>query len=225
MEPIPPEQSQAEVAFVARHLPLPTFGRLLDVCCGTGRHARLLTAQGYAVTGVDWSTQALTQARLADPQGEYREADMRNLDSLSGEWDGVLCLWQSFGHFGEAENREVLRQMAQRLRPGGRLVLDIYHRSFFVRQQGVRSFERGGESVVEIKQMHGSRLMVQLDYPRRGGRDQFEWHLYTPDEIGALAEAVGLHSVRCCTGFDEQLAPSANHPRMQLVWEKQAVGP
>lgn len=225
MEPISLHQSEAEVAWVARQLPLPPFHRVLDLCCGTGRHTRLLAARGYDVTGVDWNPQALAQARAADPQGCYLEADMRQLGPLAGEWDAVLCLWQSFGHFSEAENQAVLRQMAQTLRPGGRLILDIYHRGFFAQHQGVRSFERGGVSVVETKRMQGSRLMVHLAYPGTEGHDQFEWHLYTPDEIVEMASTMALRCLIRCTEFDERLAPSTNQPRMQLVWERQAVSP
>lgn len=34
-------------------------GRVLDVACGSGRHARWLAAQGFVVTGVDRDAQAL----------------------------------------------------------------------------------------------------------------------------------------------------------------------
>lgn len=38
---------------------LPAAGRALDVACGTGRHALLLAAAGFAVTAVDRDTAAL----------------------------------------------------------------------------------------------------------------------------------------------------------------------
>ncbi len=45
--------TEAEVAFVVRHLPPDRFPRLLDLCCGSGRHALPLHAHGYDVLGVD----------------------------------------------------------------------------------------------------------------------------------------------------------------------------
>jgi SAM-dependent methyltransferase len=50
-------------------------GHVLDLACGRGRHVRWLTAQGFAVTGVDRDTAALeslrgiAQLRVADLEG------------------------------------------------------------------------------------------------------------------------------------------------------------
>ena len=40
---------------------LPPTSRVLDVACGSGRHASYLAAQGHEVTGVDRDAQALSQ--------------------------------------------------------------------------------------------------------------------------------------------------------------------
>lgn len=50
LDPIQPMRTATEVAFVARHLPLPTYQSVLDLGCGWGRHARLLAERGYQVT-------------------------------------------------------------------------------------------------------------------------------------------------------------------------------
>ena len=42
---------------------LPRKGRILDVCCGTGYLAGLLTARGYRVTGIDASAEMIAHAR------------------------------------------------------------------------------------------------------------------------------------------------------------------
>src|SRR5262249_17730629 len=49
---VPPEVTEAEVAFVERALGLKGSGRLLDLPCGHGRHALALARRGYQVTGV-----------------------------------------------------------------------------------------------------------------------------------------------------------------------------
>jgi SAM-dependent methyltransferase len=48
---------------------------------------------------------------------------------------------QGFGYFDDKTNANVLRQMAERLRPRGRLVLDFYHRGFFEGKDGERVLE------------------------------------------------------------------------------------
>jgi len=44
----------------------------VDFGCGTGRSTRFLRDLGYNVVGVDISAQMLAQARVRDPDGEYR---------------------------------------------------------------------------------------------------------------------------------------------------------
>src|SRR5439155_22236394 len=107
-------------------------------------------------------------------RAKFAERDMRDLDRLNDSFDAVICMWQSFGYFDAATNASVLAQMSTRLRPGGRLVLDVYHRGFFEARQGVRTFQSNGIEVTETKRMTGDRLHVSLEYAT-GERDEFEW--------------------------------------------------
>jgi SAM-dependent methyltransferase len=222
LETIEPAQTEREAVFVTRWLPQPAHTTVLDLCCGSGRHARTLAQHGYRVTGVDLSAAALAAARReSGDQVVYLQRDMRNLDGLPRTFDGAVCLWQSFGSFDAATNADVLAQIGRKLRPGGRFVLDIYHRGFFERNQGARRFERGGATVTETKRMDGDRLIVQLDYESRGEADMFEWQLFTPEEICDLAAQSGFTLLIVCTRFDETMPATAEQPRMQLVFEKQ----
>ena len=65
----------------------------------------------------------------------------------------------------------------------------------------------------------GKRLTCTLSYDGRSG-DVFEWRIYTPDEIEELAARLGFRCVVACAWFDEQIAPSADHARMQFVLER-----
>jgi SAM-dependent methyltransferase len=150
----------------------------------------------------------------------YVQHDMRRLEELPDTFDGIICLWQSFGYFDAATNVDILRQISAKLRPGGRLVLDIYHRGFFERNQGVHSFERAGQMIGETKRMDGDRLTVMLDYGPDLPADTYAWQLFSPAEIAALSGQCGFRPVLACSGFDEMTPPSADLPRMQLVFER-----
>lgn len=54
----------APSAWVARWAPLITRGRVLDLACGTGRHARLLAGLGHEVTAVDREAQSIESIRF-----------------------------------------------------------------------------------------------------------------------------------------------------------------
>jgi SAM-dependent methyltransferase len=224
LEPIAPEQTDREAEFVARWLPHPAFTDVLDLCCGQGRHTRALAARSYRVTGVDANAAALAAARRQPSQGiTYLQHDMRRLDELPQTFDAVICLWQSFGYFDSATNAEVLRQIGRKLPPGGRLILDIYHRSFFERSQGARRFKRDGRSIVETKRMDGDRLTVSLDYGPDLPTDIYEWQLFSPDSIAELARQSGFGLLLACASFDQETPPSAEQARMQLVFERSYI--
>jgi SAM-dependent methyltransferase len=221
LQPIQPVQTEREIAFVARWLPQPAYATVLDLCCGQGRHARALAARGYRVTGVDRSVEALDAAsKQSSAEIVYLQQDMRNLADLPGMFDAVVNLWQSFGYFDEATNIGILKQINCKLNPGGRLILDIYHRGFFEQHQGVRGFERDNLAITETKRMVGSRLIVQLDYGPNIEADIFEWQLYMPDEMRELTERCEFTCLIVCAGFDETMPASADNPRMQMVLEK-----
>ncbi|MEM6306150.1 MAG: class I SAM-dependent methyltransferase [Pseudomonadota bacterium] len=100
--------------------------RVLDVGCGTGAPiARWFTAEGFAVTGVDFSAPMLEIARRRAPGGDWRQADMRALD-LGETFDGVIG-WNSFFHLTEAEQRACIPRLAAHLVPGGALMLTVGH--------------------------------------------------------------------------------------------------
>lgn len=215
---VPAEQTAREIDFLARNLLQPAYQTVLDVCCGTGRHTREFAALGYRVTGLDASAYALEIARRTDPDTTYVQGDMRALDALGETFDAVVCLWQSFGYFDDATNELVLAQMAQRLNPRGCVILDIYNPDFFRTRQGGRLVERAGRTFWETKELRGNRLHVELDFGDT--REIFEWQMYAPDEIAALAAHCGLDEMLRCAEFDENVPPNANAPRAQYIFQK-----
>ena len=123
----------ADVALLAEWLPR---GRVLDVCCGFGRHKRGLEERGWEVVGVERDPEVAAAAGALC-------LDMRELHQVDGTFDAVICMWASFGYFAPAENRRVLEAMIEKLKPGGRLVLELFNGEFFVPRQGVREISPG----------------------------------------------------------------------------------
>lgn len=223
LEPIPAEITDAEVAFVERQLPRVEHPELLDVCCGPGRHANRLAGRGYRVLGTDVNEGAIERARRDAAAGaEYEVLDMRRLAQLDRTFDGVLNLWHSFGYFDEPTNREVLRAMHDRLRPGGRLLLDVYNRDHLEGLPADEVATRGGEQIRTRREWDDRRLRVTLCYEREGGRDELEWRIYDPTELRELAKSVGFRARLGCAWFDDSIPPSAEHARMQFVFERPA---
>ena len=97
--------------------------RLLDLATGTGAIARLASAQGASVTGVDTSTGMLDVARSLSPELDLRLADASRLPFAAGAFDVVTC-GLGLSHFAELER--ALAEMLRVLTSGGTLVASAW---------------------------------------------------------------------------------------------------
>lgn len=220
MDTIPAEQTAAEAAFLERQLPRASHRRVLDLCCGSGRHAALLAERGYVVTGVDREPAALERARTAAASATFIEADVRRVALPPNAWDAAVIMWASFGYFSAEDNLALLERIERSLATGGRLVLDVYNRDWFTAHQGEHRRERAGLRITEHKQVTADRLTVTLRYDGLDVVDRFSWQIFTPSQLVHIVEAAGFTPVTLCAGFDEQVPASADRPRMQIVAER-----
>jgi SAM-dependent methyltransferase len=86
----------AQVTTMLRQLN-PGCRTVLDVGCGTGEHARLLAAEGFAVDGIDIEPAFVQIASRKHPAGQFVVADMSDFH-LPGRYDALLCLFSSIGY-------------------------------------------------------------------------------------------------------------------------------
>jgi SAM-dependent methyltransferase len=130
-DPTDPDLSEANVtqreADLVCRIAAAHFGartpRILDIACGTGRHAVDLTRRGFDVVAMDLQEGCLRIARAQAPIA-CAAADMRHLPLADGSVDLVVNMWNAFGYFlDEAEEAQVLREFRRVLRPGGLALL------------------------------------------------------------------------------------------------------
>lgn len=93
----------------------PGRSRIADVGCGTGISARLWSARGYAVVGVDPNEAMLEQARRQGAGVEYRKGDSAATGLPAGSVD-MVCAAQSYHWFDVDKTQE---EFARILRPSG----------------------------------------------------------------------------------------------------------
>ncbi len=101
--------------------------RILDIGCGTGRHAIELTRRGYSVTGVDLSEDQLQRARkkaaAAGLDITFIRQDARSLP-FRQEFDVAVMLCEGGFPLMETDemNYQILESATAALIPGGRLI-------------------------------------------------------------------------------------------------------
>ncbi len=116
-----------ECDFIEKELNYDKTLNIIDIGCGTGRHAIELSQRGYRVIGIDLSESQLDRAREkmreANLQIEFQKHDARNLP-FNSEFDAAIMLCEGGFPLMETDemNFEILRSAAQSLKPNARFI-------------------------------------------------------------------------------------------------------
>ncbi len=192
-----PPPSPEELNFLREQFALQPCKRVLDIPCGAGRYAVPLAELGYTVTGLDISTQFLSEARrFAQERGvsvDWRLGDMRTL-AFEGEFDAALCFGNSFGYLSRADTKHFLKRLSAALRDGARFVLESGAVSESILTNLVRSRWMQVGQILFLSSVDydvpASRLISRYAFIRGAEREEktAEVIVYT---VGELAELLG----------------------------------
>ena len=132
-----------EVDFLLEELDLRPGGSVLDVGCGTGRHSIELARRGYAVTGLDLSSEMLARAaegaKAARVQVEWIRSDAKRF-SFPARFDSAICLCEgSVGLLGQGDDpidqpMSILLNISRSLKPQAKAVLTVLNAMAMVRR-------------------------------------------------------------------------------------------
>lgn len=199
------ERTPEEVERIVELFELESGAEILDCPCGHGRIANPLAERGYRVTGLDSTELFLDRAREdASARGvevEYVHGDMRELP-WRDRFDGLLNWFTSFGYFSDEENKAVLRQFHDALKPGGRLVLETQNVTrIMLDAQPVHVVgERDGDVMIDRWEVDPETARFQTErLVMRDGRARkahFSVRWFTVPELRAWVEEAGFENVR-----------------------------
>jgi len=108
-------------------------GRLVDLGCGTGRHAIRFARRGFSVTALDLSRPMLEvvglKARAEGISLVRIQANLCRLGCIPDQgFDYALSMFSSLGMIrGQASRRRALAEARRILRPGGRIAVHVHN--------------------------------------------------------------------------------------------------
>ncbi len=214
-----------DVRFLERVLALRKGARVLDVCCGVGRHSIELASKGYLVTGVDcvkkYTEVAAARARRRKVKLILETCDMRKL-TYENEFDAAICMWTSFGYFeNDKDHIKSLRAIRRALRPGGKFVIDLINRDWLIKNfQPYGWIERRKGFVLECRSFDLARSRINSDwaYVGNGGveRRAISIRVFSAHELMELLERAGF-TVSALFGDRKNVMPTPDHRMLGVL--------
>ncbi|MCX7774746.1 MAG: class I SAM-dependent methyltransferase [Rectinemataceae bacterium] len=184
--------------------------RVLDLCCGVGRHSLALARRGHAVTGVDLMASLLEAARESaaaqELNVEFVQADARSY--TGGPFDLCINLGASFGYFRNREDDlAMLARCYANLVPGGVLVLETLGKeSTALHFREAEAFEYEGWQVSARYSIEGPwEALGNLWSAEKDTQHYERWftlRLYSAYELGLALEKAGFGNVAFFGGLD-----------------------
>ncbi len=224
-----------EIDFIESEIKNDKTKQILDIGCGTGRHAIELAKRGYQVVGVDLSESQIRRAREKakenNVQIDFQIQDARKL-SFNQQFDLVIMLCEGAFPLMETDemNFEILQNATRALEQKGKFIFTTLS-ALFPLFHSVKDFVN--QNVVEGKSADNNfDLMTFRDYSTFEVTDDLNQvkvvscneRYYTPSEITWMLKSLGFLQIDilgCNTGaFVRGRQLSTNDYEMLVIGEK-----
>ncbi len=207
--------TRQEVDLFSQILKLSPEDKILDLCCGQGRHSLELTRRGFKyIEGLDRSHYLVQKAKLsAKKKGlnvRFREGDARKLPYPPDTFDVIMILGNSFGYFKTIQDDlRVLKEIFKILKPWGRLIADVADGNYLRKHFQPRSWEWIDKKHFVCRErslsLDGQRLISRevVTHVEKGIiADQFyAERLYARQNLTELIKEVGFSDIIFRDGF------------------------
>ncbi|HYB90119.1 MAG TPA: methyltransferase domain-containing protein [Candidatus Binataceae bacterium] len=198
--------ARIEAEKVAGLLGLTPGAKLLDLCCGVGRHSVEFARQGFSVTGVDLNQAYLDRARSrAEAENlaiEFVQSDMRDFIRARA-FDGAVNLFTSLGYFDDpADNLRVLTNVHTSLKAGARFVIDVLGKEILARIFQERVWRNAPDGSLILEEHHlrsgWDRIENRWILIKGDRREEFSFShwLYSGAELAAMLRQAGFREVQ-----------------------------
>lgn len=192
--------------------------KILELGCGTGKHATILGRKGLSVVGIDRSKSMLENAAasranlpkdLAD-RLQFERGDIRDF-RIDRKFDAVLSLFHVFSYQTSNEDLKGAFETAQvHLAPGGILIFDCWYGPAVLTDRPVKRTKRLENELIEVTRnaepvLHPDKNRVDVNYKIQ----------ITQKGSGAVEELEETHQMRYL--FTPEIELFAGHAGFEVI--------
>lgn len=147
--------------------------KILDIACGTGRHAIILAKRGYKVVGVDISEDMIeiAKAKSAKEKSEIKfyVMDMRQLH-LNEKFDVCISMYESIDYILKNEEiKKTFSKIREHLNKGGLFIFDVKNGISWLKDfvpTTVNIYQNGNRKIIRIanKKLNVMKHIREVNY-------------------------------------------------------------
>ena len=135
---------EKSVSWIVELVSPSSYPFLLDVGCGPGIYAEKFTQMGFHVTGIDFSNRSINYANQSALKKKleisYLYQDYLKMD-LEERFDFATMIYCDYGALSTKDRQVILSKIYHHLKPGGKLLLDVFSMTKFYRFQEKQTWE------------------------------------------------------------------------------------
>ncbi|UJG44684.1 MAG: class I SAM-dependent methyltransferase [Candidatus Heimdallarchaeum endolithica] len=223
---------EREIPFLLRFL---ENGTILDIACGSGRHAIVLSEKGFKVVGIDYSENIIKIAN--DISKNVNNVEFFVVDATSSKlkdfflskgnksFDNTIILGNSIANMGSLEKaKKVIENIYSILKEGGKFITQTINRPIEPYFLPLRKLKRG--------------IMQRIMFPISNFQEEYnvELHfklidtynlsyletkidrlyMFSAKEFEKLVESVGFKVIKKFSGFNYE--PFSSEETKTVVW-------
>jgi 2-polyprenyl-3-methyl-5-hydroxy-6-metoxy-1,4-benzoquinol methylase len=228
-----------ECDFIEKEIAYNKAARILDIGCGTGRHAIELAKRGYAVVGIDLSESLLKRAKeKASEQHlriDFQRHDARDLP-FRQEFELAIMICEGAFPLMETDemNYKILQNAAKALKPKGKLIFTTLNGLFplfhsvheFLNAQKKEGNATYGNHSFDLMTFRDHNMTIVEDDLGNKKQLQCDERYYVPPEITWLLKTLDFEPVDIygakLGAFSRTHRLSTEDFEMLVIAEKQA---
>ena len=218
------------INLIQKNINLPLNSKVLDICCGAGRHSLEFAKRGFDVTGFDLSRFLISQAKTNSEKVKRKNLkvkffikDMRNFN-FKHTFDLAINLFTSFGYFeNDEENFRLFENVILSLKRTGYFIFDYLNGKYIKNHLKISNNSVIlGKKVIQKRRIENGFVIKDILISK--GKDELFFterlKLYSMNDFKKVYKKFGLKIIKTFGDYSGNGFDDVNSERIIIIAKK-----